>query len=326
MVPSDPVRVLRLSHESSGLRAILVIDSTRRGPAAGGTRTACYASEAEAEADARRLARAMTLKCALAEVDAGGAKMVVLDHSGLDRPQAFARLGDWVQSLDGEFHTAGDLGTTDADLAAMATRCDSVHADTERLAAAVGRGLVACAKAGVSLLGIDERPSVAVQGCGTIGSAAARALATLDVDLTLADTDRPRASALAASLGARVIAPDEVLFAAVDVLSPCAVGHVVRADTVDRLAARLLCGAANNIVHDSAVGEQLMRKNILLVPDIIVSAGAVVLGVAERIMGVTDAEPLIDRLGTIANEVLCESRTNKRTPTVVAEERALRNL
>lgn len=326
MVAGEPERVVHLAHESSGLRAVLVIDSTHRGPAAGGTRTASYPSLAAAEADARRLARAMTLKCALAEVDAGGAKMVVVDHPGLDRSQAFARLGDWVQSFDGEFHTAGDLGTTDADLAQMAAQCDFVHDDTDRLAAAVGRGLVACTWAGADVLGIDRPLSVAVQGCGTIGSAAARALAALDVDLVLADTDPSRASALAADLGAQVMAPSEILFAAVDVVSPCAVGGVVCADMVGKLRARLLCGAANNILADEVAGEKLMHQELLFVPDIIASAGAVVLGVAEKIMGLGDAAPLIDRLGTIAGDVLRESASSGRTPMAVAQERALRNL
>src|SRR5690606_4769428 len=109
-------------------------------------------------------------KCALAGLDAGGAKAVVLDHPGLDRPAAFRRLGLLVAELGGVFRTAGDLGTAPADLAAMAETCPYVHADERGLADAVARGLLACLRAcararGRELAGLR----VAVQGCGAIG-------------------------------------------------------------------------------------------------------------------------------------------------------------
>src|SRR5262245_17489366 len=97
-------RCLLLTDAASGLRAVLVLDDLTLGPAAGGVRTRSYPGLSEALADAARLARAMTLKCALAGLDAGGGKLVVLEHPDLDRPRAFARLGTFVEELRGLFH------------------------------------------------------------------------------------------------------------------------------------------------------------------------------------------------------------------------------
>jgi leucine dehydrogenase len=167
------VRQLEWRDAASGLEAILVIDDDTLGPAAGGVRTRSYPSLAEARADAAALARAMTIKCALAGLDAGGGKCVVLDHPGLDRPRAFAELGARIAELGGGFRTAGDLGTTDADLAAMASTCAWVHAGSD-LAGAVARGVVRCIEACAAVRGVPVAGlAVAIQGCGAIGAAAA---------------------------------------------------------------------------------------------------------------------------------------------------------
>jgi leucine dehydrogenase len=140
-------RLIEIDDRASGLRAAIVIDTTTLGPAAGGVRTRAYASWDDAVADARALARAMTRKCALAGLDAGGGKAVVWDHGAWDREAGFARLGEAIESLGGAFRTAGDLGTTAADLAVMARRCQYVHTDEADLTGAVARGLAGCVEA-----------------------------------------------------------------------------------------------------------------------------------------------------------------------------------
>src|SRR5687768_499375 len=121
----------------------------------------------------------MTYKCALGGLDAGGGKVVVMDTPELDREAAFEAIGEAVASLEGELRTAGDLGTSASDLAAMARRTRYVHTDIARLTSAVARGVLRCAEACADLKG---RPGLsglraAVQGCGDIGGAVAEALA-----------------------------------------------------------------------------------------------------------------------------------------------------
>ena len=210
--------------EGTGLRAVLVVDDTTLGPATGGVRTRAYPSEGEAVADARGLAQAMTIKCAAAGLDAGGGKIVVWRH-GPDRQAAFVELGRRVEALGGGLLTAGDLGTTDEDLRAMARSTRFVHTGGRRLLAAAGRAMLRSVQACADVRGRAVGDlHVAIQGCGDIGTAAARALRAAGARVTVADLDAERAEALAQEIGGRACAPDEVLTLDVDVVSPCAVG------------------------------------------------------------------------------------------------------
>jgi leucine dehydrogenase len=324
----DAARCLLWTDTATGLRAVVVLDDLTLGPAAGGTRTRSYASLVDAVADAAALARAMTLKCAISGIDAGGGKAVILDHPGMDRPRAFARFGAFVEELGGLFRTAGDLGTTAADLAAMATRTQYVQTDENDLSAATARGVLRCVEVCAAMAG---KPGVrglrvAVQGCGAIGSAVARALSAAGAALLCADVDRARAEAVARETGARVLdAGDDVetFWAAdCDVLSPCAIGGVLTVEAAERIRALAVCGAANNIVASPAAEQRLLERGILFVPDVVASAGAVVHGVCQAIMGGADPWPRIDALGEIARAVLDESRAGGRTPTEIAHARA----
>ena len=263
----------------------------------------------------------MTLKCALAGLDAGGGKAVVLDHAGLDRPRAFERLGRFVQELGGQFRTAGDLGTTETDLKAMARTCQYVHLGEAKLAEAVARGALRCMEAcnqvhggAASVSGL----SVAVQGCGSIGSALARRLVKMGAQVVVADLDPARAAAL----GCAVCEPSSVLTQEVDIVAPCAVGGVITTDNVGRLRAWAVCGAANNILADADTARALQARNVLFVPDVVASAGAVIEGIGRSVMLLEDPAPLIDALADTARRILEHSARTGDTPDAVARRLA----
>ena len=313
--------------EASGLRAVLVIDDVTLGPAAGGIRTQPYPSLQDAILDAAELAQNMTRKCALAGLDAGGAKVVVLDHPGLNRKEAFLRLGERIEDLGGLFHTGPDLGTGAQDLDTMARATRYVNRDAG-LPEAVARGLVGCLRACAAARGADGLTGlkIAIQGCGSIGAAAASALSELGAKLVLADVQSGRANALAEELGAQVCEAEKILHADVDIVAPCAVGGVLTRTRAEGMRAWALCGAANNILAEPAVPEMLMQRNILHVPDAIASAGAVVEGIGRTVMALDDRTHLLDGLGNTAYEVLMQARDENRTPLAVAEDRARERL
>jgi leucine dehydrogenase len=311
------------SDVKSGLRAVVVIDDVTLGPAAGGVRTQPYPSVRDAIEDATKLARAMTLKCSLGGLDAGGGKIVVIDHPYLDRRAAFEELGRRLNDLGGLFNTGSDLGTSRADLDAMAQHTGYVHTKTGRFANAVARGLVRCVEACAAEKGRDVSGlKVAIQGCGAIGAAAARALKGAGCELVLSDVREARAQELADEVGAERCDPADVLSLDVDIVSPNAVGGVMTAHRAEQVKAWAVCGAANNVLSDPSVDEIFMRRGILFVPDVIASGGAVIDGIGESVMGLDDRTKLIDALGETAREVLFQSRQSGRTPTVIAEERA----
>lgn len=317
-------RVTLWSDAACGLRAVLAIDDATLGPAVGGIRTRAYPSLVAAVEDAARLARAMTIKTALAGVDAGGAKIVVLDHPGLDRAAGFARLGQFIAELGGLVRTAGDLGTTAADLAAAARHSSQVNTSHQDLSASTARSLLRCVEACAEVAG---KPGVrglrvAIQGCGAIGGAAARALAAAGALLVVADVDGELAARVAAETGARVGEPDRILVDDADVVCPCAIGGVVTVEVAERMSAWAVCGAANNVLAESAAERRLGERGVLFVPDVLASAGAVVHGVSRGLMGVTDSAPLIDALGATARDILIASRASGRTATDLAHERA----
>ena len=314
--------------KSSGLRAILVIDDVTLGPAAGGVRTVPYPSVQDALADANRLARAMTIKCALAGLDAGGAKVVVLDHDRWDRAEAFEQLGRRVDELGGLFRTGSDLGTTGEDLERMARWTQHAHTENLIFADSVARGLLRCIEACADLHGDAkvEGLRVAIQGCGAIGAAAARALSDAGMELLVADVNASRAEEVAKEVGATVVSPEDLLDADVDIIAPCALGGVLTHPRAKSLRAWAVCGAANNVLSDPTVDDALSARGILHVPDVIASAGAVIEGIGREVMQLEDRTPLVDRLGDVAREVLTESKRSGVTPSVVAEQRARRRI
>jgi leucine dehydrogenase len=316
-------RAFFVSDAASGLRAIIAIDDLTLGPAAGGIRTMRYDNAEEALLDAAGLARAMTLKCALGGVHAGGGKAVVIDHEGLDRQRAFEVLGARVEELGGLFRTAGDLGTTAADLEAMAKTTQYVHTEEVDLSAAVARGLLRCVEACCDRKGVDvENVRVAVQGVGSIGGAVCRALADAGAELVIADIDPEAAAALAALVNAETISADEILRADVDVLCPCAVGGVLTEDVVSEMRAWAVVPGANNALANEAASLALHRRGVLLVPDVIASAGAVVDGIGRTVMLLDDRTLLVDRLGETAREVLSRSAERDVPATEVARKLA----
>jgi leucine dehydrogenase len=320
-----PEQILEIVHAASGLHAFLVLDDTTLGPAAGGIRTRAYPSPADARADAMKLARAMTLKCALAGLAAGGGKCVVIDHPQLDRAGAFAALGDRIEALAGRFRTAGDLGTTGTDLHVLGAHTRYVHEDMGPLAAAVGRGLRRCVEAAAAHAGwrgVRGRTAI-VQGAGAIGAAAARELVAAGMDVRVSDLDAGRAAALAAAIGAATVPAFDALETAADLLAPCAVGGVITAEVAQRLPVRALVGAANNLLASPHAAQVLLTRGIVHVPDVVASGGAVVDGIGRTVMGLADRTPLIDALGDTAREVLGEAARTGRTAESVAVDLAL---
>jgi leucine dehydrogenase len=244
-----------------------------------------------------------------------------MDHPGLDRDRAFEVFGGYVESLGGQFRTAGDLGTRHEDLVAMARSTQFVHLDEVGLSDAVAVGLVGCMEACARVKGLDgiQNLRVAIQGCGAIGAAAARRVREAGAEVLVCDIDDERARAVAAATGAERIAPERFEQTPCDILAPCAVGQVVTSANVRSIDAWALCGAANRILESSELSATLMQSGKIHVPDIIASAGAVVQGIAKTVMGEVDPAARVLALGRRAEAVLRESARTGESPIRVAE-------
>jgi leucine dehydrogenase len=264
-----------------GVEMIVAIDSTRRGPALGGCRWKLYPDLRAALADARALARAMTLKAGLARLRLGGGKAVVIgDPAARTREQMLA-FGELVESLGGRYVAAADMGTGAEEMAVFAQRTRHVVGLPNRLGGSgdpgpwTARGVLlalraALAETGRSLEGIH----VAVQGVGSVGAELVTRLLECGARVTAADPSRRALDALPP--GIAVVDPQRILEIQADVFAPCGPPGVIGPAEAERLAARIVCGAANNPLAGRGVARRLEERGILCVPDFLANAGGLI--------------------------------------------------
>ncbi len=292
----------------SGLKAIIAIHSTLRGPAIGGCRFIPYRHEADAITDAARLARGMSYKAALAGLPHGGGKAVIIQPEGpFDRARLMRAFGRFVEDIGGRYITAMDSGTqvSDMDAIATATRwvtCTSAMGDPSPHTAA---GVVAGIRASLRYRLGRESPrgsSCALQGLGHVGFNVARLLHRAGVRLIVADVDHSKVARAVTELGATAVAPEEIYAVDADVFCPCGLGAIINDDTVAQLRCKVIAGSANNQLQREEHGEQLQQRGILYAPDYLINAGGLIF-VALRHAG-RSAEEISAKIETIGQSLI----------------------
>lgn len=275
---------LVLCHDkASGYRGIIAIHDTTLGPALGGTRFWHYASDEDAITDALRLARGMTYKNAVAGLNLGGGKAVIIgDNRTTRREMIFRAHGRFVESLGGRYVTAEDVGTSTADMdfvhmetdyvAGLATRSGDPSPVTAR---GVFRSIQACAR---HRWGTDtvEGKVVAVQGLGHVGYYLCKELHAQGATLVVTDIDGGRVKRAVDEFGARAVESDQIYGVQADIFAPCALGGILNDETLPRLRVEIVAGAANNQLLEERHGVELEKKGILYAPDFVANAGGVI--------------------------------------------------
>jgi leucine dehydrogenase len=268
---------------SAGYRGIIAIHSTTLGPALGGTRFWNYDSDEDAIVDALRLARGMTYKNAVAGLNLGGGKSVIIgNNKTADREMIFRAHGRFVESLGGRYITAEDVGTSTADM-------DFVHMETDYVSGLAGRsgdpspvtahGVFRAIQASArECWGSDDLSTrtVSIQGCGHVGYYLAKELHEAGAKLVVTDIDPERVKPVASEFGARSVAPDEIYAARADIFAPCALGAIINDTTIPQLRCAIVAGAANNVLLEERHGVALEEKGILYAPDYVANAGGVI--------------------------------------------------
>jgi leucine dehydrogenase len=324
----------------SGAQLIVAIHSTALGPALGGARMWCYPSHLEGLRDALRLARAMTYKAAAAGLDLGGGKGVICADSGprpagSERRELLLDFGDLVESLDGRYITAEDIGTSAADIEVMAERTTHLtglpverggSGDPSPLTAlGVEAAMRACAR---HRLGSEELAGlrVAVIGLGHVGSPLAERLADAGARLAVTDVD-PSKRELAAELEAEWLDPAAAMLADCDVLAPCALGGAIDADVVSELRCAVVCGSANNVLAADELDAELAARGVLYAPDFIANAGGLI-NVYREIKGYGPqrARELVLGIEDTMERILSEAEESAATPLEAAYALARRRL
>ncbi len=272
------------SHEPScGYFGIIAIHDTTLGPSLGGTRVWPYASTEEALRDVLRLSRGMTYKSAVAGLNLGGGKAVIIaDPKRMDRESLFRAHGRFVESLGGRYITAEDVGTSPTDM-------EFVRRETKHVAGllnlsgdpspvtgyGVYMGMKAAAKVRWGKDSLAGR-TVAVQGAGKVAWYLMTHLKDEGASLITCDIDKEKVERAAGELGARVVSTDAIYDAKADIFAPCALGAIINDDTIKRLNVEIVAGGANNQLAEPRHGVELEKKGILYAPDYVINGGGVI--------------------------------------------------
>ena len=320
----------------SGLYTIVAVHSTTRGPSLGGCRMWSYSDSRAAVRDALRLSRAMTLKAAVADLPLGGGKGVIMVPAGVRltpprRRDALLDFADTVESLDGRYITAEDVGTSSRDMSIIAQRTTHVAGLARGRGGSGDPSPLTALGVEVAIHAVCERAfqspnlrgrTIGVIGLGHVGSRVAKRCARAGARLVVADVDESK-RVLADELSAQWCTPDDALKADVDVLVPCALGGLFDHESVPHLHCRVVAGAANNQLADDRVAELLQSRGILWAPDFVVNAGGLI-NIAEELGGY-DAGAARRRVGAIADtlqEIFTRSETQSMTPLAAAMDLA----
>jgi leucine dehydrogenase len=322
----------------TGLRAIIAIHSTVLGPAAGGCRMWPYAGTTEAVADVLRLSRGMSYKNAMAGLEFGGGKAVILADPRKKTPELLEAFGRFVDSLAGRYVTAEDVGTTTADMTnvARATRFvaglgrapgEAGGDPGPKTALGVFLGIKAAVKFRLGRADLGG-VTVALQGAGGVGYHLAGLLAAEGAQLRVADVRPAAVQRVCDEFRARAVPVEQVLFEDVDVLSPCALGAVLTAHSMPRLRARIVAGAANNQLAQGQDGGGLPAAGILYAPDYVINAGGIISVSREYRGGATEAQVIADiqAIPVRLTEIFERARRENRTTNAVADQMARERL
>ena len=313
---------------SSGYRGIIAIHDTTLGPALGGTRFWNYATDREALIDCLRLARGMTYKAAVAGLNLGGGKSVIIgDNKIRNREPIFRAHGRHVKALGGRYITAEDVGTSVGDMEFIKAETDHVtgligkSGDPSPVTAfGVYRGMKACAKSRYGSADLAGK-KVAIQGCGNVGYFLADLLYKEGAQLFATDIDAAKLKAVVDDFRATPVGAGEIYGVEANIFAPCALGGIINDQTIPQLKVEIVAGGANNQLAEERHGDMLEEKTITYAPDYVINAGGLV-NVNAELQGWT-MERARNKAGEIYNTILTvfDIAKEERIPSYRAADR-----
>ncbi|MEZ5437913.1 MAG: Glu/Leu/Phe/Val dehydrogenase dimerization domain-containing protein [Lysobacteraceae bacterium] len=270
-------------NKDAGLKAIIAIHNTVLGPALGGTRMWAYKTEQDALNDVLRLSRGMTYKAAVAGLNLGGGKAVIIGDPNKDKSEAlFRAFGRYVASLNGRYITAEDVGIDVNDMEFVlketeyVTGVHQVHGGSGDPSPFTAYGTLQGLLASLNKQYGNEdvgKYSYAVQGVGHVGFEYVKLLREAGAKVFVTDINEEAVQRCVDEYGCEAVGLDDIYDCDVDVYSPCALGGTVNENTLDRIKAKVICGAANNQLATDEIGDELTRRGLVYAPDYAVNAG-----------------------------------------------------
>lgn len=327
--------------EEAGLSAIIAVHNTNLGPALGGCRMWPYINSAEALTDVLRLSKGMTYKSAMANLELGGGKSVIIgDPRKAKTPAMMAAMGRFVDSFGGTYFTAEDSGIAVTDLQTMAEQSEYIAGVNAKyhVAGEVPDGNPAPSTAYGVFVGLRatvehalgkslEGVTVAIQGMGHVGYRLAQHLKDAGAELFVTDIYPEGVEKAVNELGATAVAPEDIYTLDVDVIAPCALGASINDESLPNIKAKVIAGAANNQLAREEMGDLLRQRGILYAPDYVINAGGVI-DIFHQRMPESSNEKMrahVEQIGDTLKEIYVradqEDAPTNRVANIIAEER-----
>ena len=328
-------RVVFCRDAATGLKAIIAIHSTALGPAAGGCRLWNYESDDAALHDVLRLSQGMSYKNAMAGLDFGGGKAVIIKTPDFDGSEAlYEKFGDFVEELNGEYITAEDVGMSVSIMETVARRTSHVTGlprtdgraggdPSPKTAFGVFRGIEAAVHFKLDRADVSGL-TVAVQGVGNVGYHLCRYLAGAGATLIVSDINEGRVKKVCEEFGATAAPLADILSQDADVLAPCALGAILNNQSIPKLKVAIVAGGANNQLETDADGQRLTDAGILYAPDYVINGGGIINVACEYAGGVDDAEvdQLVAAIGPRLKDIFEQAAESGKPTNVIADAQA----
>jgi len=322
----DHEQVVFCNDKDTGLKAIIGIHNTVLGPALGGTRMWSYKNEWEALNDALRLSRGMTFKAAITGLNLGGGKAVIIGDSRTQKtPELMKKFGEFVHSLSGSYITAEDVGMETSDMDLIRTVTPYVTGISESQGGAgnpspvtaygVYMGMKAACEFKFGSDDMEDR-KVIVQGIGHVGESLVEYLSDEGANVIIDDINTERLYEVSKKYGALIYEGNDLYSEDVDVYAPCALGATINDETIHKIKARVIAGAANNQLADEVKhGSILQELGIVYAPDFLINAGGIINVYAELVgYGKTEIMRKTENIFNTTLEILEKSKANNITP------------
>lgn len=283
----DHEQVVFCTDKSTGLKAIIAVHNTTLGPSMGGTRMWNYSTNEDAIEDALRLSRGMTFKSALAGLNIGGGKAVIIGDARKDKNEyLMRRFGKFVNSLNGKYYAAEDMNITMQDIEYMNMETPFVAGKPHYMggsgdpspmtAYGVYMGMKASAK---KAYGTDslEGKNILVQGAGQVGKYLVDHLIKENAYVFIADIFEDKLKVVTDKHAkVAVVDPNKIYQMEMDIYAPCAMGATLNDKTIPDLKCSIVAGAANNqLAEETRHSAMLSDHQIIYAPDFLINSGGI---------------------------------------------------
>ncbi|HJP17379.1 MAG TPA: Glu/Leu/Phe/Val dehydrogenase dimerization domain-containing protein [Nitrospinota bacterium] len=321
MPENEHEEVVFCEDNQTGLKAIIAVHNTVLGPSLGGVRMWHYKNGLEGTRDALKLSKAMTYKASIAGLNLGGGKAVIIDNSIKNKsPELFRRFGQFIESLNGKYITAKDVGTSSNDMKYIKMETNHVTCLPEssggggdpssKTAHGVYMGMKACAKLCYGKNSLENKVIV-VQGVGYVGMHLVEWLVKENAKVFISDIDEEKVKEVVKKYNVKSVGLDEVYDTEMDIYSPCALGATVNDNTLSRLKCSIIAGGANNqLAEENVHGRMVMEKGIIYAPDFVINAGGLINCYSE-VIGY-NREYVHDKVENIHNTILDILKKSKK--------------